>query len=42
MILSDRFPYVVAANGRLYVRRHQLDVIVDVREARACDDDSLA
>jgi hypothetical protein len=42
MMLSDRFPYVVAANGRRYVRRHQLDVIVDVREARAFDDDSLA
>ena len=42
MMLSDRLPYVVAANGRRYVRRHQLDVIVDVREARAFDDDSLA
>ena len=35
MMLADRFPYVTAPNGRRYVRRHQLDVIANVRESKA-------
>lgn len=35
LMLADRPPYETAANGRRYVRRHQLDVITDVRETRA-------
>ncbi len=38
MMLADRLPYVTAANGRRYVRRHQLDVIANVREARAIEE----
>jgi hypothetical protein len=41
MMLSDRLPYVVALDGCRYTRRHQFDVIVDVLETRALDDDSL-
>ena len=32
MILSDRLPYATAANGRRYVRRHQLEVIANARD----------
>jgi excisionase family DNA binding protein len=35
MMLEDRLPYVTARNGRRYIRRHQLDVIANVRESRA-------
>ena len=34
MMLADRLPYVTAPSGRRYVRRHQLEVIADVRESR--------
>ena len=34
MMLSGRLPYETAANGRRYVRRHQLDVIANARETR--------
>jgi excisionase family DNA binding protein len=35
MMLEDRLPYATAANGRRYIRRHQLEVIANVRESRA-------
>lgn len=31
---ADRLPYVTAPNGRRYIRRHQLHVIANAREAR--------
>ena len=34
MMLSDRLPYETAANGRRYVRRHQLEVIANTRDSR--------
>lgn len=33
----DRLPYVTAPNGRRYVRRHQLDVIANVREGQGLE-----
>lgn len=34
MMLEDRLPYQIAANGRRYVRRPQLEVIANARETR--------
>lgn len=34
MMLSDRLPYETAANGRRYMRRHQLEVIANARDTR--------
>ena len=39
MMLSDRLPFETAANGRRYVRRHQLQVIANARETKAVDYD---
>ena len=36
-MLSDRLPYEAAANGRRYVRRHQLEVIATA-ETRLIDE----
>lgn len=33
LLVEDRLPSVTAANGRRYVRRHQLEVIANAREA---------
>ena len=38
MMLSDRLSYETAANGRRYVRRHQLEVIANARETRLLDE----
>lgn len=32
---AERIPSVTAPNGRRYVRRHQLEVIANARDARA-------
>ena len=38
MMLSDRLPYETTANGRRYVRRHQLEVIPNAREIRLAEE----
>ena len=38
MMLSGRLPYETAANGRRYVRRHQLEVIANARETRLIEE----
>jgi len=37
-MLSDRLPYATAANGRRYVRRHQLEVIANARDSRLTEE----
>ena len=37
MMLSDRTAYEPAANGRRYVRRHQLEVMANARRTRSID-----
>ena len=38
MMLAGRLPYETAANGRRYVRRHQLEVIANARETRLIEE----
>ena len=38
MMRSDRLPYETAANGRRYVRRHQLEVIANARDTRVTEE----
>jgi len=38
MMMAGRLPYETAANGRRYLRRHQLEVIANARETRLLEE----